>query len=123
MTTTSRAIVGVWMAVGFGITIFAFPATIAHRFGDGHLFLAAIEVLLGVAHIASGSLLRWPIQVAVGLCWWTAALIAMFTHGGNGVAISFLAATFLCNIVFGGYLMYREGRDKAMTRGGRVVHA
>jgi hypothetical protein len=56
-TTKSRAIGGVWMAVGWGICLFAFPIILAHRFGDGHTFEGAIEVLLGVANIGSGYLL------------------------------------------------------------------
>jgi hypothetical protein len=122
-TTKSRAIGGVWMAVGWGICLFAFPIILAHRFGDGHAFVGAIEILLGVANISSGFLLRWKLQTAVGLIWWTAALVTEVTQGGLYLGIAFIAATLICNIGFGSYLMVMEARDKARLRSGQVAHA
>jgi hypothetical protein len=122
-TTKSRAIGGVWMAVGWGICLFAFPIILAHRFGDGHTFEGAIEVLLGVANIASGYLLKWKVQTAVGLIWWTAAVVTELTQSGLLLGIAFIAATLICNIGFGSYLMVMEARDKAKLRAGQVAHA
>jgi hypothetical protein len=84
--------------------------------------MAAIEVMLGIAHVASGSFLRWPTQIVVGALWWAAAIASCFVSG-NGVAYVFLSATFVCMIGFGVYLMIRESRDKARARGARVQHA
>ena len=123
VTTRSRALQATWMAIGFGIFVFAFPAVIGNHVSDGHAFIAAIEVLLGAAHIASGSILRWRVQVAVGGIWWVAALVANLTHTANGAAYPFLAATLICNIGFGSYLMYLEARDKARLQAGQVAHA
>jgi hypothetical protein len=122
-TTKSRAIWGIWMGVGWGITLFAFPIVLAHRFGDGHAFTGGIEVLLGVANIASGQILRWKVQTAVGLVWWTAAVVTETTQSGLLLGISFVAATLICNIGFGSYLMVLEARDKAKLRAGQVAHA
>jgi hypothetical protein len=122
-TTRSRAIGGVWMAVGWGICLFAFPLILAQRFGDGHAFVGGIEVLLGVANIASGQVLRWRLQTGVGLIWWTAALITELTQGSLYLGIAFIAATLICNIGFGTYLMIMESRDKARLRAGQVAHA
>ena len=122
-TTKSRAILNVWVAVGLGISVFAFPAEFSHRFGDGHLFMAGIEVLLGVAHLASGLFLRWRLQVAVGCLWWAAAMTTIFTQTDAGVIVPFLVATLLGMIGFGAYLMYIEARDKSRLRAGQVAHA
>ena len=84
--------------------------------------MAAIEVMLGIAHVGSGIFLRWQTQIVVGALWWAAAIASCFVRG-NGVAYVFLAATLVCNIGFGIYLMIRESRDKALARAAGVQHA
>jgi hypothetical protein len=121
-TLRSRAISGVWMAAGFGIAVFAFSSILAHRLGDGHTFIAAIETLLGVAHLTSGVVLRWRLQILVGLGWWVAAVISTFTQSAMGVLVPFVAGTIVLSIGFGLYLMYLESRDKARLRAGQVIH-
>jgi hypothetical protein len=118
-TEKSRGIQAIWMAVGSGIFVFAFPVAYSGHF-QAQAFMAAIEVMLGIAHVGSGIFLRWPTQVVVGALWWAAAIASCFVEG-NGVAYVFLAATLMCNIGFGIYLMIRESRDKARARA--VLHA
>jgi hypothetical protein len=120
-TEKSRGIRAIWTGVGFGIFVFAFPVAYS-----GHLqaqsFMAAIEVMLGIANVASGTFLRWQTQIAIGVLWWAAAIATCFVSG-NAIAYIFLFATFVCMIGFGIYLMVRESRDKAQARGGEVQHA
>ncbi len=118
-TEKSRALQAIWTGVGFGIFVFAFPVAWSGHF-QAQSFIAAIEVMLGIAHVASGSFLRWPLQIVVGGLWWAAAIASCFVSS-NGIAYVFLAATFVCMIGFGIYLMVRESRDKA--RGAEVQHA
>jgi hypothetical protein len=120
-TERSRGILSIWTGVGCGIFVFAFPVAFTGHY-QGQSFMAAIEVMLGIAHMASGSFLRWPMQIAVGALWWAAAVASCFMEG-NGIAYVFLAATFVCNICFGIYLMIQESRDKARSRAGEVQHA
>ena len=118
-TEKSRALQSIWSAMGFGIFVFAFPVAFSGHW-QAQAFMAAIEAMLGIAQVASGSFLRWTTQVLVGVLWWAAAIASCFVDA-TGVAYIFLAATFVCNICFGIYLMIREGRDKA--RAGEVQHA
>jgi hypothetical protein len=120
-TEKSRALQAIWMAMGCGIFVFAFPVAWSGHF-QAQSFIAAIEVMLGIAHVASGSFLRWPLQMVVGALWWVAAIASCFVSE-NGIAYVFLAATFVCMIGFGIYLMIRESRDKARARGAEVQHA
>jgi hypothetical protein len=120
-TEKSRALQAIWTAMGFGIFVFAFPVAFSGHY-QAQSFIAAIEVMLGIAHVASGSFLRWPTQIVVGALWWVAAITSCFVSG-NSIAYVFLAATFVCNIAFGIYLMIRESRDKARARGIEVQHA
>jgi hypothetical protein len=120
-TDRSRFIQAVWTTVGCGIFVFAFPVAYSGHM-EAHGFIAGIETLLGVAHIASGAMLRWKTQMAVGGIWWAAA-VASCVVSQMGIAIVFLAATLVCNIAFGVYLMVRESRDKARARLAQVQHA
>ena len=117
----SRGLQAIWTAMGCGIFVFAFPVAWSGLF-QAQSFMAAIEAMLGIAHVASGSFLRWPLQIVVGALWWVAAIASCFVEG-NGIAYVFLAATFVCMIGFGIYLMIRESRDKARARAGEVQHA
>lgn len=120
-TEKSRALQAIWTAMGLGIFVFAFPVAWSGHF-QAQSFMAGIEAMLGIAHVASGSFLRWPLQIVVGAAWWVAAIASCFVKG-NGIGYVFLAATFVCNIGFGIYLMIRESRDKARARGAEVQHA
>jgi hypothetical protein len=120
-TEKSRGVQAIWMAVGWGIFAFAFPVAYSGHF-EANSFIAAIEVMLGIAHVGSGIFLRWTTQIIVGALWWIAAIASCFVSG-NGVGYVFLAATLVCNVGFGVYLMIRESRDKARARGGEVQHA
>jgi hypothetical protein len=121
-TERSRALGMVWTAMGCGIFVFAFPAAYSGHF-EAHSFMAAIEAMLGIAHVAAGSMLRWSTQIVVGALWWVAAIATCFVPTNNDVAYVFLAAVLVCNIGFGAYLMIRESRDKARARGTEVQHA
>lgn len=118
-TEKSRALQAIWTAMGCGIFVFAFPVAFSGHW-QAQSFMAAIEVMLGIAHVASGSFLRWTAQIVVGALWWAAAIASCFVDA-TSVAYIFLAATFVCMICFGVYLMIRESRDKA--RAGEVQHA
>lgn len=120
-TEKSRALQAIWTAMGLGIFVFAFPVAWSGHF-QAQSFMAGIEAMLGIAHVASGSFLRWPLQIVVGAAWWVSAIASCFVKG-NGIGYVFLAATFVCNIGFGIYLMIRESRDKARARGAEVQHA
>jgi hypothetical protein len=116
-----RFIQALWTTVGCGIFVFAFPVAYSGHM-EPHAFMAAIETLLGVANIGSGAMLGWKTQMAVGGLWWAAAVSSCWVNE-QGIAIVFLAATLVCNIGFGIYLMVRESRDKARARLAQVQHA
>jgi hypothetical protein len=120
-TEKSRALHAIWTAMGCGIFVFAFPVAFSGHF-QAQSGMAAIEVMLGIAHVASGIFLRWPVQTAVGALWWVAAIASCFVSS-NGVVYVFLAATLVCSIGFGIYLMILESRDKARGAAGEVQHA
>ena len=106
----SRGLTGIWISVGSALFLFAFGSSLSpHR--SVAITLGGIEILLGVANAASSLTLRWKTQFAVALLWWAAGMSTFFV-GEKAMGIIFLAATFLCQIVFGIYLMFLESAER-----------
>ena len=67
-------------------------------------------VLMGVANMASGTILRWRTQQALGIIWWAAALVVIL--GSDRTAFwTFILMTFVAELLFGIYLMLRGKPD------------
>ena len=96
-----------------------FPALGASgRLADQHVFVAIAATMLGATNAASSRILKWNLQFACAIVWWAAAVISCFGSVTQS-SIAFLAAIFLCQIVFGGYMMLAEAR----RRNEGAVHA
>jgi hypothetical protein len=117
-TTMGRAISSIWIAMGLSMFILLFSMGMSGR-SDQQVFVAIITTMLGTANAASGILLRWKQQFACAVVWWSAAVVACFGSVARST-IAFLAAIFLCQIVFGIYGMMLEARVRKI-RG--AVHA
>ena len=117
-TGTGRGVVAIWMSIGISMLLL-FPALATSGRLDEHVFVAIIAAMLGAANGASGIILRWKAQVGCAIVWWATAAAACF-GSSTWVGGIFLAAIFLCQIVFGIYAMVMESR-RNRRRG--VVHA
>ncbi|KAA6461229.1 hypothetical protein DYQ86_13390 [Acidobacteria bacterium AB60] len=118
-TTLGRAMGSLWLATA--ITMFVlFPALgFSGHMLEVHVFIAVACAILGLANGASAMMLRWKTQLACAIAWWAASALSSVVTGNVAVVI-FLAAIFLCNIVFGIYAMTRESRGQ---RAKGAVHA
>lgn len=114
-TTMGRAIGAIWMAIGGSLFIFCLCASIAGRI-DLQTFIAAVAAMLGAANAASSIILKWGAQFMCALVWWTTAAIACFATTSQS-SIVFLVAIFLGQIVFGGYMMLSEARERKSQEG------
>ncbi|MGO8719076.1 MAG: hypothetical protein ACLQMO_07645 [Acidobacteriaceae bacterium] len=114
-TPVSRAIGGIWAAVGTAIFIYSFAVAISGR-SEMHSYMAAIEILLGVANCAVSMVLRWRGQFLIALLWWVSAVATCFVNM-RFVTPILIADTLVGFLSFGLYLMYSERRDhRAMVR-------
>lgn len=104
-TTASRAIGAIWAAMGISAFLLFMTLSLSGRLTDEHVFFATLAAILGLVNGASAMILRWRAQFACALVWWAAAVVSCYE-----APMAFLAALFLCQIVFGVYLMYVEGR-------------
>jgi len=117
-TVLSRAISGVWSAMGITLFILLLSLGFSGRY-DGHVFIAIIGAMLGLANMASAIILKWKAQYFCAAVWLASTLIASF---GSDIAteIAFLAATFIGLIAFGIYAMICESRRRKQSG---VAHA
>ncbi|MEO6804366.1 MAG: hypothetical protein ABI197_14095, partial [Granulicella sp.] len=76
---------------------------------------AADAVMLGMANASSSMILRWKLQFGCAIAWWVAAAVALFGTVAQG-SVAFLIAIFLCQIVFGIYMMFSEARKRGSRR-------
>jgi hypothetical protein len=124
-TTRSRAIGAVWSATGAALFAYCFSAGMSGH-AEIHSFIGAVEIMLCAANFTSAAILRWPLQWVIGGIWWCAGVTTFFLPPRN-VMILFIAATVVCQIGFGIYLMIREARTGARTRAqaraGQAHHA
>ncbi|HTX77482.1 MAG TPA: hypothetical protein VMD29_14835 [Terracidiphilus sp.] len=118
MTTVRRAIIFIWTAMGISMFALLVPMGLSGR-GDQQVCVAVVMTLLATANAASGMLLRWPAQIACAVVWWLASAASLFGTVTQST-IAFLAAIFLCQIVFGVYAMVLESRRR---RESGVAHA
>ncbi len=110
-TTLGRAVGSIWIALGISMFLLFFSLGVTGRLADQHLFAAVISAILGLANGASALILRWKVQLACAVVWWVAAVGTCFGSEAQS-RIVFLAAIFLCQIVFGIYGMIAEARQR-----------
>jgi hypothetical protein len=116
-TSLVRAIVSIWMSVGFAMLVI-FPTFGFTGRLEEHSFVSLVAAMLGVANGASGMILRWKAQIACAIIWWVTSVAACFGSVAQ-VTMVFLAAIFICQIIFGVYAMFLESRRNRRE----VVHA
>jgi len=110
-TTLGRAIGSIWIALGISMFLLFLSLGVAGRLTDQHLFAAVVSAILGMANGASGLMLRWKVQLACALVWWTAAVASCFGTDKESMIV-FLVAIFLGQIVFGIYGMIAGARAR-----------
>jgi hypothetical protein len=110
-TTMGRAVGSTWAAMGISMFILFDALGFGGHLTDARIFFATASAMLGTANAACSMMLKWKAEFACALVWWAAAVIASF--GSEDAAVdAFLAAIFLCQIVFGIYAMILESRQR-----------
>jgi hypothetical protein len=118
-TTLGRAVGATWAAMGISMFILFDALGFGGHLSDARIFFAAASAMIGMANAACAMMLKWKAEFACALVWWAAAVVASFGSVDTAVD-AFLAAIFLCQIVFGIYAMVLESRRRR-ERG--AVHA
>jgi hypothetical protein len=109
-TTAGRAIFAMWIAMGISMFLLLQVAGMSGRL-DQQLFVAIVAAMLGTTNAASAILLKWRVQFCCAIVWWATAVISCLASVSVST-IAFLIAIFVCQIVFGGYGMVSESRQR-----------
>ena len=109
-TTLGRSIGAVWTAMGISLFLLMMSLAFSGRI-EAHSSIAVVSAILGMGNAASSMILKWKTQFGCAVVWWATAVVACF-GSDNQSSIAFLAAIFLCLIVFGVYCMIREAQER-----------
>jgi hypothetical protein len=106
-TMKSRSISAVWSMMGLATSIYCFTGIFSHH-TDGVAYVAAIFMLVGLAHAISSLILRWGVQGFVAGTWWAGGITAFFIDSYHGFLYLFVAEMFFGMVLFGLYAMWLE---------------
>jgi len=116
-TTLGRSMASVWISMGISLFLFGICAGLSGH-ADQHVTIAVIAIMLGMANATSSLILRWKVQFACAVVWWAAGVVSLFGTVTQS-SYAFLIAIFLCQIVFGTYMMIAEAREARQERAGK----
>jgi len=114
-TTIGRAVYSIWIAMGISMFLLLLAAGIGGKL-DQQMFVGIVAAMLGLTNAASSMILKWRAQFLCALVWWATAVAACFLTVALTTMV-FLAAIFLCQIVFGTYGMLSEARERKTHEG------
>lgn len=120
-TAIGRAIFSVWIAMGISMFLLLLAAGIGGKL-DQQSFVAIVAAMLGLTNAASSMMLKWRAQMLCAAVWWATAVAACLVSVSVCTVI-FLTAIFLCQIVFGGYGMILEARQRREPQRTGAAHA
>jgi hypothetical protein len=110
-TTIGRAIASIWIATGCSMFILFDAMGFGLHLADPRAFFAAASAMIGLANAACSLTLKWKAEFLCAIVWWAAAVVSCFCNLVTTV-VAFLVAIFLCQIVFGAYMMVLEARQR-----------
>jgi hypothetical protein len=107
-----RSVEAVWIMMGVATTLYVAAAIVRH-FTWQISYIAAILMLVGMAHATSAMILRWRVQGAVAGLWWVGGIAMYFIPKGKDYAMYIFSVEMLLGmVVFGLYAMMLERRDR-----------
>ena len=114
-TLKSRSISAVWGMMGIAMLLYCFTAIFRGQAWQSS-YIAAIFIIVGLAHAISATILRWLAQGFVAALWWAGGLAVFFVPSSIYYVYLFIGEMFFGMVLFGLYAMMLERR----TGGGRV---
>ena len=118
ITSKGRALWSIWISMGLSMFVLLDALGFSAMHADVRIMVAVASTLIATANAASSMILKWKLQFACAIVWWAVAVVSCYGTV-NLSSIAFLAAIFLCQIVFGIYLMIRE----SIARKQEATHA
>lgn len=99
----------VWAMMGLAMAIYVASAMINH-FTWQYSYVAALLMMVGMAHAISAVILRWRVQGVVAAIWWAGGAAIFFFNSHRATSYIMLIEMGLGMIAFGLYAMVIEAR-------------
>lgn len=112
-----RVVGAIWSMMGLATTLYVAAGIYRHLTWQ-YSYLAAIFMLVGMAHAISAMVLRWRAQGLVAALWWAGGIAMFFAHSSNEIFVVFPLEMFFGMILFGLYAMWLDSRSE--TEGARA---
>ena len=109
-TAMGRMMCSIWIGLGISMFLLFMSMTFNHMLYE-RVFVAVVCAMLGMANSISGITLKWKMQIACALAWWSASVAACFLNAYQSFLV-FLVAIFFCQIVFGIYAVVRDSKRR-----------
>jgi hypothetical protein len=100
----SRTVEAVWGMMGLALAIYITTAMARHLTWQ-YSYIAALLIIVGLAHAISAFILRWRAQGVVAAIWWMGAIVALFAHSQRDVQLVMFVEMGLGMTLFGLYAM------------------
>jgi hypothetical protein len=110
-----RTVGAIWSMMGLATTLYVAAGMVRHLTWQCS-YIAAIFMMIGLAHAISAMVLRWRVQGMVAALWWAGGIAMFFAHSGKEIFVIFPLEMFFGMVLFGLYGMWLDRRDG----GGRV---
>jgi hypothetical protein len=102
-------VLAVWAMMGLAMAIYVASAMITH-FTWQYSYVAALLMMVGMAHAISAVILRWRVQGVVAAIWWAGGAAIFFLNSRRATSDIMLIEMCLGMIAFGLYAMLLERR-------------
>ena len=102
-------VLAVWAMMGLAMAIYVASAMITH-FTWLYSYVAALLMMVGMAHAISAVILRWRVQGVVAAIWWAGGAAIFFLNSRRATSDIMLIEMCLGMIAFGLYAMLLERR-------------
>jgi hypothetical protein len=112
-----RTVGAIWSMMGLATTLYVAAGMVRHLTWQ-YSYIAAIFMMIGLAHAISAMVLRWRAQGVVAALWWAGGIAMFFAHSGNEIFVVFPLEMFFGMVLFGLYGMWLDRRGSNSLKGG-----
>jgi hypothetical protein len=99
----------VWLMMGIALACYVASAMIRGLTWQ-YSYVAALLIIVGLAHAISAAILRWRVQGIMAAIWWLGGIAVFLARSQGDVEVIMFVEMCLSMIAFGLYTMWLESR-------------
>ena len=105
----------VWLMMGIALACYIASAMIRGLTWQ-YSYIAALLIIVGLAHAISAAILRWRVQGAMAAIWWLGGIAVFRARSQHDVEVIMFVEMCLSMIAFGLYTMWLERKYGGWVR-------